>query len=123
MEQGWVLQFCRAEMLSQALPPKATLVMTDLDLLWTPPPQSSEQVPQSDQLERTQSMGQASSLQLLVLRSSPHSMPPLDARVITDLVVDWVPVPQDWEQVPQAAQPDKTQSTAQVCVKQAETEV
>jgi hypothetical protein len=76
MGQGWVLQFCSAETGSQALPPWATLVMMDLERVWTPPPQSWEQVEKAVQPERTQSMGQACVLQVLEAEGVGQATPP-----------------------------------------------
>jgi hypothetical protein len=94
------------------------LVMMDLERVWTPPPQSWEQVEKAVQPERTQSMGQACVLQVLEAEGVGQVTPPLAAEVTTERVLVWEPVPQDLVHAPYLDQPETLQSMGQAYVLQ-----
>jgi hypothetical protein len=71
------------------------------------------QVDQADQVETTQSTGQAWLLQDCIFALAPQAMPPWAAAVVTVRVLVWEPPPQVEVQADQAAHWDCTQWTGQ----------
>jgi hypothetical protein len=74
--------------------------MTDLERVWTPPPQISEQVDQAVQPEILQSMGQAKELQVAEDERVGQERPPWAVAVTMERALVLEPVPQDLEHAP-----------------------
>jgi hypothetical protein len=91
---------------------------TERVLYLEPVPQVLEQEEYLVHMETLQSTGQAKVLQVVVWRSDGQSAPPCWTALMTDLVRNLVPEPQDLEQAENLDQPESLQSMGQAKVLQ-----
>ena len=97
-----------------ALPPWSTATFTDRDLPCVPAlPHDAEHAPHFANFETTQSTGHAISSHSRDSTREGQVYPPCCAWPATDRDRVWVPLPQLFEQVPKAFQPDTVQWTGQ----------
>merc|ERR1719265_559101 len=99
---------------SQHLPSPTGGAVTVFSRFCAPPPHRWEQGPHMDHSDSTQSTSQASMLNSCVSVVVPHGDPPF-AGTATPRSRDWVPPPQEREQVAHSAHGCMTQSTGHGC--------
>lgn len=102
--------FSEASFLSHSLPPKSGCLIVRLRHL-SPPPQVTEHPPHSLQPEYAQSLGHGFGGQFCFWVPKPtHSLPPTSGSIFPRRR-DLVPLPQDWEQLPQVSHASHEQSS------------
>jgi predicted phage gp36 major capsid-like protein len=101
MGQAKRLQVVDEERIGQTMPPWATSVIMERDLVLEPAvPQEAEQAPYLDQPETLQSTGQATELHDFIEDKGGHVTPPKRTAVMIERVRAAEPVPQVFVQEP-----------------------